>query len=402
MLYARDSTRVAKPVVWLAISLGGLLWPSPLSAQEPKLQWTLRGHTKEVLCVAISPDGKTLASGSADNTIRFWDVVSGKEQATLKNAAEHWVDSVAFSPDGRTLAAGCGGNIIKLWDVGTRKATTLRDRVSQYASPRVVFSSDGKTLVAGGRCIRDIRQWEVATGKPRATLQGDDLYGIVALVVPPGGNTLVSLGVHDGIKLWDMATGKETPAPLNPADQKRIEQLIDKLGHTAFREREKATRQLRAMGPPALDPLRQATRHRDAEIRSRATRLINQLEATTVAAQSIPAAAFSPDAKTLATLTSDRTIKLWEVATGRQQAIVIRNAKADLGSVLFSPDGKTLATGNGDGTLQLWDVATGKELARLKGHADAVLSLAYSPDGKMLASGGKDKTITLWDVAKAK
>jgi WD40 repeat protein len=133
----------------MAIGMACLLCPYPLSAQEPKLRLTFRGHTEEVRCVAISPDGKILACGDG-NTIRFWDVASGKLQATLKKAAVYGVDSLAFSPDSRTLASGNGGNKIKLWDVGTHKLKTLLDKDSEYATPRVVFSPDGKTLASGG------------------------------------------------------------------------------------------------------------------------------------------------------------------------------------------------------------------------------------------------------------
>jgi WD40 repeat protein len=124
----------------------------------------------------------------------------------------------------------------------------------------------------------------------------------------------------------------------------------------------------------------------------------------------IPAAAFSPDGKTLATAISvvesikgrnvvtENSVKLWEVATGKEQASL---EAASVSSLAFSPDGKTLATGSEDNTIRLWDVAKGKELATLKGHTDKVLSLAFSADGKMLASGSADKTIKLWDVAKS-
>ncbi len=119
--------------MYLGIAWGGLFLTSPLSAQSHKPRTTFEGHTDEVLCVAISPDGKTLVSGSADNTIRFWNVASGKEQAVLNNAAVYGVDSVTFSRDGKILAAGTGGNKLKLWDVGAQKGTTLLDINSEYA-----------------------------------------------------------------------------------------------------------------------------------------------------------------------------------------------------------------------------------------------------------------------------
>src|SRR5262249_48345821 len=131
MAHPRKASLVDKDSVWLGITLACLLFSSPLSAQEPKLRLTLRGHTGEGRCVAFSPDGKTLVSGGGDNTIRFWDVASSKEKATLKNGARvcccHGVDSLAFPPDGKTLASGSGSKYVKLWDVATRKDTTLLD-----------------------------------------------------------------------------------------------------------------------------------------------------------------------------------------------------------------------------------------------------------------------------------
>src|SRR5947209_5603369 len=106
-------------VVWLSVACLGLLL-SPLSAGEPQLRDTLKGHTWIVTSVAFSPDGKTLASGRWDHTIKLWDAKTGKERATLKGHTSD-VYSVAFSPDGKTLASASTDKTIKLWDAKTGK-----------------------------------------------------------------------------------------------------------------------------------------------------------------------------------------------------------------------------------------------------------------------------------------
>ncbi|WP_373534009.1 protein kinase [Microcoleus sp.] len=107
--------------------------------------------------------------------------------------------------------------------------------------------------------------------------------------------------------------------------------------------------------------------------------------------------AFSPDGRVLASGSFDKTIKLWEVATGRVINSLSGHSEV-VSSVAFSPDGQVLASGN-DKTIKLWDVATGRVINTLSGHSSSVYSVAFSPDGKVLASGSSDKTIKLWEVA---
>ncbi|MEH1989677.1 WD40 repeat domain-containing protein, partial [Nostoc sp.] len=110
---------------------------------------------------------------------------------------------------------------------------------------------------------------------------------------------------------------------------------------------------------------------------------------------------FSPDGKTLASGSSDNTIKLWDVSTGKAIKTLIGHSSSVWG-VGFSPDGKTLASGSSDNTIKLWDVSTGKAIKTLTGHSSSVYSVGFSPDGKTLASGSFDKTIKLWDVNTGK
>ena len=107
----------------------------------------LEGHSGHVYSVAFSPDGCTLASGSADQTIKLWDMETHREIATLKGHS-NTIDSVAFSPDGRILASGSDDKTVKLWDVKTQtEITTLKGHSNKISS--VAFSPDGNTLVSG-------------------------------------------------------------------------------------------------------------------------------------------------------------------------------------------------------------------------------------------------------------
>ncbi len=109
--------------------------------------------------------------------------------------------------------------------------------------------------------------------------------------------------------------------------------------------------------------------------------------------------AFSPDSRLLASAGDmDRTVKLWDVHTGRKRA-VFRGHQDEVLAVAFSPDGKTLVSGSGDKTVKLWDLTAGQERATLRGHTSWVTAIAFSPDGKTLASGSLDETVRLWDVS---
>lgn len=112
----------------------------------------------------------------------------------------------------------------------------------------------------------------------------------------------------------------------------------------------------------------------------------------------VTSGAFSPDGKILASSAGDRTVRLWDVATGRVLRILTGHSSRLVHSVAFSPNGNELASGSEDRTIKIWDVETGRELRTFSGHSGGVLSIAFSPDGKVLASVSFDKTVKLWDV----
>jgi hypothetical protein len=111
--------------------------------------------------------------------------------------------------------------------------------------------------------------------------------------------------------------------------------------------------------------------------------------------------AFTADAKMLALRGEDRTIQLWDVATGNQLTF-LQGCTPVVWPLAFSPDGKLVASGDKDNKIKVWELETGKALASLQGHTDRISSLAFNPDSKTLVSGSYDNTVKLWDVASGK
>ena len=165
----------------------------------------LTGHTDDISSIAFSPDSQTLASGSADNTVRLWEVETDTHKATFTGHTDIVV-SVAFSPDGSLLASGSDDNTIILWDVDTGEPKTTFIGHTNGIND-VAFSPDGKTLASCGyRDDTTVKLWDVDTGTLKTTFFGH-LYGITELAFSPDGQTLASGGWDGIVLLWDLNPG---------------------------------------------------------------------------------------------------------------------------------------------------------------------------------------------------
>ena len=295
----------------------------------------------------LSPDGRLLATASADGTAQLWDVATGDPGPTLDHHKDCPVDEecgvnlVVFSGNGKLVATASAGTA-RLWNAATgdpgptldhHKDCPVNDECALY---QVVFSPDGK-LVATAGADGTARLWNAATGDPGSTLDHhkdcpvDEECALYQVVFSPDGK-LVATASDDGTaRLWNAATG----------------------------------------GPgPTLD-------HKTGS--------------------ALRSVAFTPNSARVITGSYDGTARLWDAATGAHD-FVIHVSEEQVRDANFSSDGEFVLTAAEDGTARIWDAASGAEESLLAGHSALVMSAVFSSNDELVVTASEDKTARVWDA----
>jgi WD40 repeat protein/tRNA A-37 threonylcarbamoyl transferase component Bud32 len=323
-------------VVLLAAALWGF-WPSEdqpqaasPSAQRPRVGGgspaTTLTSDASPFSVAFSRDGKELAVGSDDSTMRWWDLESGDRSAQTAPHADS-VFHVAFSPDGGRLATACADGTVRLWNSASRTQTdVLTGHKDQVFS--VAFSPDGKTLASGSK-DGTIRLWNATTGVPIWALNGH-MGKVHSVSFGRDGKTLIAGGSDGTIRRWNIAS--RAPAGSLRGDRETTAVAFGSDGRTV-----------------ATGTWAGSVRLWDLASHARLATLTGHTGG-------LNSVTFSPDGKTLASGGEDGKVMLWDVSTHARLATLTAHT-GHVYLVTFSPDGRTLATGAQDKTVRLWNSA---------------------------------------------
>jgi WD40 repeat protein/serine/threonine protein kinase len=312
------------------------IWPTPAAAN----QVVLRGHSSFVYPVVHSLDGRLLASAGwePDHGIRLWDAASGALIAILRGHTDV-IFSLAFSPDSRRLISRGDDPAVRLWDTETGAALAVMpcDHVHHRGQPQsIVVAPDSTSILTG--TTDGLRRWDLATGKEQSRVKLP-LVSVRALAVRPKDGLLAASGSGPNILLVDPKSGQV----------------------------------IRTLSTCTID----------------------------VPEVAIHSLAFSPDGRQLLSAGNAIGIQLWNVDSGKliQE---FHGHSSDVFAAIFHPDGQRIVSAGRDRTVRVWDPVHGDELAQLLGHTNYIFSLSFSPDGTTLASGSGDFSIRLWESERVR
>ena len=384
--------------------------PPPFpDAAHPSSRPMSLGHTNSISCIAVTPDGRRAVSGSWDNTVRVWDVASGRCVVLEGHTAS--VSSVAVRGDGRRAFSGAGDGTVRVWDVESgRCVVTLEGHTAGVWS--VAATGDGQRVLSGS-WDNTVRVWDVESGRCVATLEGHTA-SVWSVAVTGDGRRAVSGSDDNTVRVWDVESGRcvatleghtasvwsvavtdDGRRAVSGSDDNTVRVWNVESGRcVAMMQDHTASVLSVAVTGDGRRALSGSSDHtvRGWDVKNR--RCIARMEGHTA---SVGGVAVTADGRLALSGSDDHTVRLWDVESGRCVATLEGHTSSGF-SVAVTGDGRRALSGSLDGTVRVWDVVSGRCVRTLEGHTFGVLSVAVTGDGRNALSGSLDHTVRVWDV----